>query len=89
MAMLTLLRRMDVAVTVHGFRSSFRDWAGETTSFEREVIEMALAHTITSKAERAYRRGNALEKRREVMNEWSEHCLSIVKADARGAAASC
>lgn len=75
MAMLTLLRRMDVPVTVHGFRSSFRDWAGETTGYEREVIEMALAHTITSKAERAYRRGNALEKRRGLMDEWAGFCL--------------
>ncbi len=76
MAMLTLLRRMDVSVTVHGFRSSFRDWAGETTSYEREVIEMALAHTIGSKAERAYRRGSALEKRRSLMNDWAQHCFS-------------
>ena len=76
MAMLTLLRRMDVPVTVHGFRSSFRDWAGETTSYEREVIEMALAHTIGSKAERAYRRGSALEKRRSLMNDWTQHCFS-------------
>lgn len=76
MAMLTLLRRMEVPVTVHGFRSSFRDWAGETTGYDREVIEMALVHTITSKAERAYRRGNALEKRRGLMEEWAGFCLS-------------
>lgn len=84
MAMLTLLRRMDVPVTVHGFRSSFRDWAGETTGYEREVIEMALAHTITSKAERAYRRGNALEKRRGLMDEWATFCISGCGANAQG-----
>lgn len=82
MAMLTLLRRMDVPVTVHGFRSSFRDWAGETTSYERDVIEMALAHTIGSKAERAYRRGNALEKRRKLMDDWAQHCFSKLAATA-------
>jgi integrase len=84
MAMLTLLRRMELPVTVHGFRSSFRDWAGETTGYDREVIEMALAHTITSKAERAYRRGNALEKRRGLMDEWAIFCLSEHGANAEG-----
>jgi len=58
----------------HGFRSTFRDWAGEKTSFVREDIEMALAHTIQSHTERAYRRGNALEKRRDVMESWSGFC---------------
>lgn len=82
MAMLTLLRRMNVPVTVHGFRSSFRDWAGEATSYEREVIEMALAHTIASKAERAYRRGTALEKRRRLMDDWARHCFSKLAANA-------
>ena len=59
MAMAQLLKRMDVKVTVHGFRSTFSDWAGETTDFAREDIEMALAHIIKNKTERAYRRGNA------------------------------
>lgn len=73
MAMAMLLRRMGRdEITVHGFRSTFRDWAGERTSFAREDIEMALAHTIESKAERAYRRGRALEKRRELMNAWAD-----------------
>lgn len=75
MAMAMLLRRMgEEEITVHGFRSSFRDWAGEETAFERETIEMALAHTIESKAERAYRRGRALAKRRELMVAWAAYC---------------
>jgi integrase len=75
MAMSMLLRRMGVdSVTVHGFRSSFRDWAGEETNFERETVEMALAHMVGSKAERAYRRGRALAKRRTVMEAWEAYC---------------
>lgn len=75
MAMSMLLRRMGIeGVTVHGFRSSFRDWAGEATNFERETVEMALAHTIGNKAERAYRRGRALAKRRALMDAWQAHC---------------
>ncbi|AOF96514.1 tyrosine-type recombinase/integrase [Sphingobium sp. RAC03] len=75
MAMLTLLKRMEVPVTVHGFRSSFRDWAGETTSHGREEIEMALAHDTLSKTEKAYRRGNALDKRRSLMRDWAHFIL--------------
>lgn len=68
MAMEMVLRRMKVeSVTVHGFRSSFRDWAGNMTNFPREVTETALAHVIGDKAELAYRRGDALEKRRKLM----------------------
>ena len=78
MAMAMLLRRMGRdGVTVHGFRSTFRDWAGELTSFAREDVEMALAHTIESKAERAYRRGRALEKRRELMTAWADFCMAM------------
>lgn len=77
MSMAMLLRRMErVSITVHGFRSTFRDWAGEMTSFAREDVEMALAHTIQSKAERAYRRGRALEKRRELMKAWDAFCTA-------------
>lgn len=77
MAMAMLLRRMERgSITVHGFRSTFRDWAGETTQFAREDVEMALAHTIESKTERAYRRGRALEKRRKLMNAWADYCLA-------------
>jgi integrase len=74
MAMLALLKRMEVNVTVHGFRSTFRDWAGDMTNFAQQDIEMALAHTIHSKTERAYRRGDALEKRRALMQAWAEFC---------------
>lgn len=74
MAMDMVLRRMKVEVTVHGFRSSFRDWAGEMTSTPREVAEAALAHTIGNSAELAYRRGDALEKRRVLMDGWAEYC---------------
>ncbi|MBY5473580.1 tyrosine-type recombinase/integrase [Rhizobium leguminosarum] len=70
---LSILRRMNVGVTGHGFRSSFRDWAAETTSFPREIAEMALAHTIENKVEAAYRRGDLLEKRRELMTEWARY----------------
>lgn len=76
MAMLNLLKRMETPVTVHGFRSSFRDWAGEETNYAREEIEMALAHTIASKAERAYRRGTALDKRRSLMSDWGAYLES-------------
>lgn len=74
MAMLTLLQgRMDYPqFTVHGFRSSFRDWAGECTSFPREIAEAALAHTVGDEAEIAYRRGDALEKRRKLMLAWEQ-----------------
>ncbi len=72
MAMLQLLDRMKVAVTVHGFRSSFRDWAAECTGFSHEVCEMALAHTIPNAAEAAYRRGDLFEKRRRLMEAWAE-----------------
>ena len=65
------LARMKAGVTVHGFRSAFRDWAGERTSFPREVAEAALAHQVGDAVERAYRRGDALEKRRKLMDAWS------------------
>jgi len=75
MAMEMVLRRMKIEnATVHGFRSSFRDWAGNVTSFPREVTETALAHVIGDKAEQAYRRGDALEKRRILMDSWAAYC---------------
>lgn len=61
-------------VTTHGFRSSFRDWASETTQYPNELIEMAMAHTIENKVERAYRRGDMLERRRDLMNDWARYC---------------
>lgn len=74
MAMAMQLRRLVTGVTVHGFRSSFRDWAAESTGFSHEVCEMALAHTIGNKAEAAYRRGQLFEKRRRLMDEWAAYC---------------
>lgn len=79
MAMEMLLRRMKVDVTVHGFRSAFRDWAGEETSFPREVAEQALAHTVGDATERAYRRGDALEKRRKLMEAWASYLAPTAK----------
>jgi integrase len=75
MAMEMMLRRMKIeAATVHGFRSSFRDWAGNESSFPREVVETALAHVIGDKAEQAYRRSDALKKRRLLMEQWAAFC---------------
>lgn len=73
-----LLDRMKVEVTVHGFRSTFRDWAGDKTEHPREVAEAALAHRVGDDAERAYRRGDALEKRRRLMADWEAFALSKV-----------
>ena len=70
-----ILRRMKAdGATVHGFRSSFRDWCGEVSTFPREVAEAALAHVAGDATERAYRRGDALEKRRELMEAWGAYC---------------
>lgn len=74
MAFSALLRRMKREVTAHGFRSTFRDWAGELSQFPREVIEHALAHQLKDKAEAAYARGDLLAKRRLLMEAWAEHC---------------
>ena len=77
MAMLELLRGMDGnGFTVHGFRSTFRDWAGDRTNYAREVIEHALAHHIKDKAEASYRRSAALDKRRQLMEAWAKYCSS-------------
>ena len=61
-------------LTVHGFRSTFRDWAAESTAYPRDVCEMALAHAIEDKSEAAYRRGDLLEKRAQLMAEWANFC---------------
>jgi integrase len=71
MSLAMALRRMNTDVTVHGFRSTFRDWVAEQTTYPNEVAEMALAHTIKNAAEAAYRRGDMLEKRRELMEDWA------------------
>jgi integrase len=76
MAMLELLKRMGRGnITVHGFRSSFRDWVAEETNHPSDVAEMALAHTVENKVIGAYKRGNLLEKRRRLANDWEDYCL--------------
>jgi integrase len=76
MAMSMLLRRLGYTVTVHGFRSTFRDWVAEETSHSPEVAEKALAHSIANKVESAYRRGDLLEPRRRLMADWECYCLT-------------
>jgi integrase len=71
MVFLMTMRRMGISAVPHGFRSTFRDWASEQTNFPNEVCEMALAHAIRDKTEAAYRRGDLLEKRRQLMEAWS------------------
>jgi integrase len=81
MAMLKLLDRMGRAdLTVHGFRSTFRDWAAERTNFPREVAEQALAHSLPDKVEAAYRRGDLFEKRRHLMDAWGRICAKVENA---------
>lgn len=76
MVFLMMLRRMKLDVTAHGFRSSFRDWAAEETEFPNFVVEKALAHAIENKVEAAYRRGDLLKKRRDLMDAWADYCKS-------------
>jgi integrase len=79
MALRALLRRMKRGdVTIHGFRSTFSDWAAECTAYPREVVEMALAHAIENRVEAAYRRGDLFEKRRRLMADWAQHCAGQV-----------
>ena len=79
MAMLSLLRRMNrTNITVHGFRSTFRDWAAESTSYTSEVVEMALAHAIKNQTEAAYRRGDLFEKRSRLMADWDRFCNTLI-----------
>lgn len=82
MTLTSVLKRMGVKVTAHGFRSSFRDWAGETTAYPREVIEHALAHQLKDKAEAAYARGSMFDKRRQLMDDWANQCAVVPGADA-------
>ena len=74
MAMSMLIRRMDYEITVHGFRSCFRDWVAEETMHSPEVAEKALAHAITNKVESAYRRGDLIEHRKRLMSDWENYC---------------
>jgi integrase len=77
MVFLMLLRRMKRdGLTVHGFRSTFSDWAAERTAYPREVVEMALAHAVENKVEAAYRRGDLFEKRRRLMDAWASFCMA-------------
>src|SRR5262249_39648916 len=77
MSLLMTLGRMNRAdITAHGFRSTFRDWAAECTNFPSEVVKMALAHVIEGKTESAYRRGDLLEKRRQLMVAWADYSRS-------------
>jgi integrase len=71
MSLTAVLRRMHVEATVHGFRSTFRDWVSERTEYSSEVAEMALAHAVGDKVEAAYRRGDLFEKRVRVMADWA------------------
>jgi integrase len=77
MAMNRLLVKMGrTDITVHGFRSSFRDWSAETTGYANHVLEMALAHAIGNKVEASYRRGELLAQRARLMNDWATYCTT-------------
>jgi integrase len=80
MAMLVMLRELQRGITVHGFRSSFRDWAGEETAHPHDICEAALAHTRKDKAHAAYQRGDLLAKRRKLMDAWGRFCEPQLKA---------
>lgn len=78
MTLMAVLKRMDrTTITVHGFRSTFRDWTSECTNHTREVVEMSLAHAIDNKTEAAYRRGKLFEKRAILMADWAEYCGTV------------
>ena len=82
-AMADVLAKLRTGVTVHGFRSTFRDWAAETTRYPNHVVEMALAHAIPNGVEAAYRRGDLFEKRRRLMAEWAAFCTVPAADDGR------
>ena len=77
MAFTALMRRHELGAVPHGFRSTFRDWAGEMTNHPRDAVELCLAHTIDTKTEAAYRRGDMLEKRAAIMQEWADYAAPI------------
>jgi integrase len=83
-AMLSFLQGTHPDLTVHGFRSTFRDWAGDRTNYPRDLIEFALAHKLKDDTEAAYRRSSALEKRRRLMSDWAAYCNSIYQQMAEG-----
>ena len=74
MGVIALVRQLRKGITRHGFRSTFRDWAAETTGFPNHVVEMALAHAVPDAVEAAYRRGDLLDKRRKLMEAWANFC---------------
>jgi integrase len=76
MAMAMMLRKINPEITVHGFRSSFRDWVAEETTHSPEVAEKALAHAVANQVEAAYRRGDLLEHRRSLMKDWEDYCTT-------------
>lgn len=75
MALTAVVRRIWPGITVHGFRSTFTDWAAEMTEYPNEMVELQLAHTVGTKVEQAYRRTDMFEKRRNLMNDWAQHCF--------------
>ena len=83
MTLLTLLRDLHPGVTTHGFRSTFKDWASETTSFPDHLSEMALAHISADKVRAAYARSDLFQKRRELMEIWARYCDSKPPAHKR------
>jgi integrase len=78
MSLRRVLAQLGKATSVHGFRSSFRDWAAERTNYPNHVVEMALAHTIGNQVEAAYRRGDLFQKRRKLMEAWASYCSTPV-----------
>ena len=82
------LKRMSVAGTVHGFRSTFRDWAAERTNIAREIAELCLAHEVGSAVERAYRRSDLFDKRRDLVERWARWCCptsaDVIEIGGRG-----
>jgi integrase len=85
MTLLEILRGMEIPATVHGFRSTFRDWIAEETHYPREVAEAALAHTLENKVEAAYRRTDFFAKRRKLMEDWADYCNSAGTEEQRQA----
>ena len=83
MALTAVMRRMEVDAVPHGFRSTFRDWVGDCTNHPRDVAEFALAHKLSDKVEASYRRSDALEKRRQMMEEWADFCAKLPDLELR------
>jgi integrase len=80
-SMIPFVREMGVKDTVHGFRASFKTWATEQTMHDRWLVEMCLSHTVGSSVEQSYQRGQVLERRRKLMEDWEAFCLSEIYPD--------